>query len=204
MSSINNHYKDFECDERTKRLVERIMAEYKQLLRWIKNRPNHWGNDFKEDLYQTTLYNLVINTYNRVNKHNYTDDEIIQWGAQSLYKAYLDSIKNLPVNMKNLDEYPHYINDDNECEPGTILSPLQNDDNLERAGELTLEELIDSLPCDDSLKAAISMMAQGYRQIEAANALGIPRNTLSMRIKAFRSSKELGEWLKNNKIEKFF
>ena len=204
MSCINNHYKDFECDERTKRLVERILSEYKQLLRWIKNRPNRWGDSFKEDLYQMTLYNVVINTYNRVNKHNYTDDEIIRWGAQSLYKAYLDSIKNLPVNMKNLDEYPYYINDDNECEPGTVLSPLQDDDNLERAGELSLEELIATLPCDDSLKAAILMMAQGYKQIEAANALGIPRNTLSMRIKAFRNSNELDEWLKNNKIEKIF
>lgn len=202
MSCLNNHYKDFIVDERTKRLVERILIEYKQLLRWVKNRPNRWGDSFKEDLYQMTLYNVIINTYNRVNNHEYTDEEIIGWGAQSIYKAYCDSVKNLPVNMKNMDMYPHSIEEDTDesgrMPAGHVLAPTSTDDNLERSGEPTLEELVDSLPCDDSLKAAILMMSNGYKQIEAANALNIPRNTLSMRIKALRESEKFKAWAKLN------
>lgn len=198
MSCINNHYKDFECDDRTTRLVERIMKEYKQLLRWVKNRPNRWGDSFKEDLYMYTLYNVIINTYNRVHNHDYTDDEIIRYGAQTIYKAYLDSIKNLPVNMTRLDIYPHSIEDDYDetgrMEPGHVLVPTEEDENLNRAGSKSLEELIESLPCDDSLKAAILMMSNGYKQIEAAEALNIPRNTLSMRLKALRESDKFRKW----------
>ena len=208
MSSINNYYKDFECDERTTRLVERIMEEYKPLLRWVKNRPNKYGEDFKLDLYQMTLYNLTLNTYNRVHKHNYTDDEIIRYGAQSIYMAYLTSVRNLPVNIAMLDVYPHSIDEDYDengrVPSGHILVPTEEDENLNRLGEPSLEELIETLPCDDSLKTAILMMAQGYKQIEAAEALGIPSKRLAMRMMAFRSSKKLGEWLKNNKIENFF
>lgn len=204
MSCVSNHYKTFECDERTTRLVEEILKEYKQLLRWVKNRPNRFGDSFKEDLYQMTLYNVVINTYNRVHNHNYTDEEIIRWGAQSIYKAYQDAYKNLPVNMKKLDEYPHSIEEDyNETgrmEPGHVLVPTSTDDKLERSGEPTLEDLIDSLPCDDYLKTAIFMMSQGYKQIDASLALNIPRNTLSMRLKAFRNSAKFREWAKIHEL----
>lgn len=204
MSCLNNHYKDFIVDERTKRLVERILIEYKQLLRWIKNRPNRWGDSFKEDLYQMTLYNVIINTYNRVNNHDYTDEEIIGWGAQSIYKAYLDSLKNLPVNMTRLDIYPHSIDDDYDetgrMEPGHVLVPTEEDENLNRAGDKGLEELIDTLPCGDSTKQAILMMSNGYKQIEAAEALGIPHNTLSTRLKALRESDKFKSWAKLNNI----
>lgn len=207
MSSINNYYKDFECDERTTRLVERILQEYKPLLRWIRNRPNKWGDDFKEDLYQYTMYNLVLNTYNRVNEHNMTDEDIIKYAPTSICRAYSTSVRNMPVNIRELKEYPYSIDedeDDNGMPAGHILSPTEEDENLNRLGEPSLEELIETLPCDDSLKTAILMMAQGYKQIEAAEALGIPSKRLAMRMIAFRSSKKLGEWLKNNKIENFF
>lgn len=198
MSCINRYFKDFTCDERTTRLVERIMEEYKQLLRWIRNRPNKWGEDFKEDLFQYTMYNLIVNTYNRVNRHNMTDDEIVGYGPSSIYKAYLDSVKNLPVNIREIREYPHSIDDDYDetgrMEPGHVLVPNSTDDNLERSGEPDLEELIESLPCDDSLKTAILMMAQGFKQNEAAEALNIPRNTLSMRLKSLRESDKFRKW----------
>ncbi len=201
MSCINRYYKDFECDKRVTMLVEKIMDEYKPLLRWIKNRACKYGDDFKNDIYQITLYNLCVNTYNRVHKHNMTDEEIIGYGPSSLYKAWMDAYKNLPVNMRELREYPYYVNDDSDSDtPGTVLSPLQNDDNLERSGEPTLEELIASLPCDDSLKTAILMMAQGFKQNEAAEALNIPRNTLSMRLKALRESDKFRKWAKLNNI----
>lgn len=124
-----------------------------------------------------------------------TDEEIVKYGPSSIYKAYLDSVKNMPVNIRELREYPYYVNDDSDSDtPGTVLSPLQNDGNLERSGELSLEELINSLPCDDSLKTAILMMTEGFKQNEAAEALGIPRNTLSMRLKALRESDKFRKW----------
>ena len=201
MSCINRYFKDFTCDERTTRLVERIMEEYKPLLRWIKNRPNKYGEDFKQDLYQYMCYNLVVNTWNRVHKHQMTDEEIVKYGPSSIYKAYLDSVKNMPVNIRELREYPYYVNDDSDSDtPGTVLSPLQNDDNLERSGELSLEELIDTLPCGDSTKQAILLMTKGYKQNEAAEALGIPHNTLSTRLKALRESDKFKSWAKLNNI----
>ncbi len=201
MSCINRYYKDFECDKRVTMLVEKIMDEYKPLLRWIKNRACKYGDDFKNDIYQITLYNLCVNTYNRVHKHNMTDEEIIGYGPSSLYKAWMDAYKNLPVNMRELREYPYYVNDDSDSDtPGTVLSPLQNDDNLERSGELSLEELINSLPCGDSTKQAILLMTKGYKQNEAAESLGIPRNTLSMRLKALRESDNFKAWAKLNNI----
>lgn len=200
-----SNYKDFTVDERTKGLVERIMKEYKQLLRWIKNRPNRWGDDFKEDLYQMTLYNVVVNTYNRVNNHDYTDEEVIKYGAQTIYKAYLDSVKNLPVNMTKLDVYPHSIDDDYDesgrIEPGHVLTPIEEDDNLERSGEPTLEELVSSLPCDDKTKQAILLMAQGYKQVEVAEIIGMRKNTLNMRLKALRESDKFLAWIKLNNIK---
>lgn len=202
MSCINRYYKDFICDARTTRLVERIMDEYKQLLRWVRNRPNKYGEDFKLDLYQLTLYNLTVNTWNRVHNHEYTDDEIIGYGAQSIYKAYLDSIKNLPVNIREFREYPHSIDEDidetGRMKPGHVLVPTEEDDNLNRAGSKSLEELISSLPCDDSLKDAIYLICQGYRQIDAAEILGIRKNTLSMRLKALRESNKFKDWAKLN------
>ena len=204
MSAINRYYKDFECDDRTTRLVERILREYMPLLRWIKNRPNKYGEDFKLDLYQMTLYNLCLNIHNRVHKTGMTDDEVIKYAPMSIYRAYTTSVMNMPTNLKELREYPHSIDDDydesGKMQPGHVLVPAEEDENLERAGELSLEELIATLPCDDSLKAAILMMAQGYKQIEAANALGIPRNTLSMRIKCFRESKKFKAWAKEKGI----
>ena len=198
MSCINRYFKDFTCDERTTRLVEKIMDEYKQLLRWIRNRPNKWGEDFKEDLFQYTMYNLIVNTYNRVNRHDMTDDEIVGYGPSSIYKAYLDSVKNLPVNIREIREYPSSIDDDYDetgrMEPGHVLVPTVEDENLNRAGSKNLEELIESLPCDDSLKAAILMMTEGFKQNEAASALNIPRNTLSMRLKALRESDKFRKW----------
>lgn len=207
MSTINNYYKDFECDERTTRLVEHILDEYKPLLRWIKNRPCKYGDDFKNDIYQMTLYNLCVNTYNRVHNHNMSDEQIVGYGPSSLYKAWMDAYKNMPVNIRELKEYPYAIDedsDDKDMPAGHILPPTDEDEGLKRAGEPDLDELVESLPCDDSIKTAILMMAQGYKQFEAAEALNIPRNTLSMKLKAFRSSKELDEWLKYNKIEKIF
>lgn len=204
MSCINRYFKDFECDERTTLLVERIMEEYKPLLRWIRNRQNKWGDDFKEDLYQYTLYNLTVNTWNRVNKHNMSDEEILKYAPMSIYRAYADSVKNMPVNIREIREYPHSIDDDysetGRMEPGHVLVPTSTDDNLERSGEPCLEELIDSLPCDDSLKTAILMIAHGYKQFEAAEELGIPRNTLSTRLKSLRESKKFKDWAKLNNI----
>ena len=204
MSCINNYYKNFECDTRTTRLVEQILEEYKPLLRWIKNRQNRWGDDFKEDLYQYTLYNLTVNTWNRVNKHKMSDEEILKYAPMSIYRAYADSVKNMPVNIREIREYPHSIEEDyNETgrmEPGHVLVPTSTDDKLERSGEPELEDLIDSLPCDDSLKTAILMMAQGYKQIDAVLALNIPRNTLSKRLKAFRNSVKFKEWAKLNDV----
>lgn len=202
MSSVSNYYKNFECDSRTSRLVEKIMEEYKQLLRWIRNRPNKYGNDFKEDLYQMTLYNLTLNTFNRVHNHDCTDEEIIRYGSQSIYTAYLTSIKNLPVNMTKLDIYPHSIDEDYDesgiMPTGHILSPTSTDDNLERLGELSLEELIESLPCDESMKKAILLIAQGYKQVEAAEMLGINKKNLSAKLKSLRESKKFKAWAKLN------
>ena len=200
MSCINRYFKDFTCDDRTTRLVERIIQEYKPLLKWIRNRQNKWGEDFKLDLYQYTLYNICVNTWNRVNKHNMTDEDILKYAPMSIYRAYADSVKNMPVNIREIREYPHSIDDDidesGRMEPGHVLVPTSTDDNLERSGEPTLEELIDSLPCDDSLKTAIFMMSQGFKQAEAAEALNIPRNTLSMRLKALRESDKFRKWAK--------
>lgn len=202
MSCVSNYYKTFECDSRTTELVNRILQEYKPLLRWIRNRPNKYGEDFKQDLYQMTLYCLIVNTNNRVHNHDYTDEEIIRWGAQSIYKAYQDAYKNLPANMKNLDMYASSIDEDTDesgrMPAGHVLAPTSIDDNLERSGEPTLEELIESLPCDDSLKTAILMMTHGFKQNEAAEALNIPRNTLSMRLKALRESDKFRKWAKLN------
>lgn len=202
MSSISNYYKNFECDSRTSRLVEKIMEEYKQLLRWIKNRPNKYGNDFKEDLYQMTLYNLTLNTFNRVHNHDCTDEEIVRYGSQSIYTAYLTSIRNLPVNFRELREYPHSIDEDYDengrMPTGHVLSPTSTDDNLERLGELSLEELIESLPCDESTKKAILLIAQGYKQVEVAEMLGMHKNTLNMKLKSLRESKKFKYWAKLN------
>lgn len=207
MSSINNYYKDFTVDDRTKHLVERIMKEYKQLLRWIKNRPNKYGDDFKEDLYQMTLYNLTLNTYSRVNKSNCTDEEVIKYGAQSIYKAYLTSIKNLPVNMTKLDVYPYSIDEDYDESgrllTGHVLVPAENDENLERLCNKTLEELVDSLPCDESTKKAILLIAQGYKQVEAAQMLGINKKALNSKLKVLRESKKFKSWAKKNGIRGF-
>lgn len=205
MSTLNRYFKTFECDQRTKMLVEKIMEEYKQLLRWVKNRPNKFGEDFKLDLYQMTLYNVIVNTYNRVHNHDFTDEEIIGWGAQTIYKAYQDAYKNLPVNMKNLDVYPHSIDDDYDesgrIEPGHVLTPTEEDDNLERSGEPTLEELVSSLPCDDKIKQAVLLMAQGYKQVEVAEIIGMRKNTLNMRLKALRESDKFRAWIKLNNIK---
>lgn len=204
MSAINNYFKNFECDERTSRLVERILQEYKPLLRWIKNRPNKWGDDFKEDLYQYTMYNLVVNTYNRVHKHNMSDCEIIKYGPMSIYRAYADSVKNLPVNIRELREYPYSIDedsDDSNMPAGHILPPTGYDCNLERSGEPSLDDLVDSLPCDDKTKKAILLIAQGYKQVEAAEAIGIRKNTLSMKLKALRESSKFKSWLLENRID---
>lgn len=204
MSAINNYFKDFECDERTSRLVERILREYRPLLRWIRNRPNKYGEDFKEDLYQYTMYNVCLNVHNRVHKTAMTDDEVIKLAPMSIYRAYSTSVKNMPTNLKELREYPHSIDDDydetGKLQPGHVLVPAEDDGNLERAGEPTLEELIDSLPCDDSLKTAILMMAQGYRNIDAAEAIGIEPNLLWSRIKYFREGKKFKAWMKENGI----
>lgn len=202
MSSINNYYKDFTVDERTKRLVERIMKEYKQLLRWIRNRPNKYGDDFKEDLYQMTLYNLTLNTYSRVNKNNCTDEEIVGYGAQSIYKAYLTSIKNLPVNMTKLDVYPYSIDEDYDESgrllTGHVLVPAENDENLESLGDKKLEELVDSLPCDESTKKAILLIAQGYKQVEVAEMLGLNKKSINWKLKSLRESDKLKAWAKKN------
>lgn len=201
MSCINRYFKDFTCDDRTTNLVNRILQEYKPLLRWIKNRPNKYGEDFKQDLYQYMCYNLVVNTWNRVHKHQMTDEEIVKYGPSSIYKAYLDSVKNMPVNIRELREYPYYVTDESDSDtPGTVLSPLQEDENLNRAGSKTLEELIESLPCDDSLKTAIFMMSQGFKQCEASEAIGIKKNTLSMKLKALRESDKFKSWAKLNNI----
>lgn len=205
MSAINNYYKDFECDERTNMLVERILKEYRQLLRWVRNRPNKYGEDFKEDLYQCTMYNLCLNIHNRVHKTAMTDDEVIRLAPMSIYRAYTTSVKNMPVNLQKLREYPHSIDDDYDedgnLQPGHVLVPAEEDDNLERAGEPGLEELIDSLPCGDSIKTAILMMTQGYKQSEAAEALGINTKTLWSSMKCFRESKRLKAWMKDKGID---
>ena len=205
MSAINNYFKDFECDERTKRLVERILKEYRQLLRWVRNRPNKYGEDFKQDIYQYTMYNLCLNIYSRVHKTDMTDDEVIKLAPMSIYRAYTTSVKNLPTNIKKLDEYPYSIDDDydetGKMLPGHILVPVEEDKNLERAGEPSLEELIASLPCDDSLKTAILMLAQGYRNTEAAEAIGIAPNSLWSRLKYFRESKRFKAWILENRID---
>lgn len=199
MSCINNYYKDFECDEHTTDLVNRILQEYKPLLRWIRNRQNKWGDEFKLDLYQYTLYNLCVNTWNRLHKHNMSDEEILKYAPMSIYRSYADSVKNMPVNIRELREYPYYVTDESDSDtPGTVLSPLQEDENLNRAGSKTLEELIESLPCDDSLKTAIFMMSQGFKQCEAAEAIGIKKNTLSMKLKALRESDKFRDWVKLN------
>ena len=205
MSTISRYYKDFECDSRTTMLVERILQEYKPLLKWIRNRACKYGDDFKNDIYQITLYNLCVNIYNRVHNHNLTDEEIIGYGPSSLYMAWTDAYKNLPVNMKKLDEYPYSIDDDydesGKMQPGHVLVPAEDDDNLERAGEPALEELIDSLPCDDSLKTAILMLAQGYRNVDVAEAIGIAPNSLWSRIKCFREGKKFKAWMLENGID---
>lgn len=205
MSAINNYYKTFECDERTNRLVERILKEYRPLLRWIRNRQNKYGEDFKEDLYQYTMYNVCLNVYNRVHKTDMTDDEVIKLAPMSIYRAYTTSVKNMPTNLKELREYPHSIDDDydesGKMQPGHVLVPAKDDDNLERAGEPTLDELIESLPCNEELKTAILMLAQGYRNTEAAEAIGIAANALWARIKCFRESKKFKAWAKEKGID---
>lgn len=204
MSAINNYYKDFECDERTNRLVERILKEYKPLLRWIKNRPCKYGDDFKNDIYQMTMYNLCVNTYNRAHNHNMTDEQIVGYGPSSLYKAWMDAYKNMPVNIRELREYPYSIDedsDDKDMPSGHILSPTDEDDELTRIGEPTIEDLVASMPCDDLLKKAILLIAQGYKQVEAAEMLGMRRNTLNMRMKALRESSKFKAWLLENGID---
>lgn len=205
MSCINKYFKNFECDEHTTDLVNRILQEYKPLLRWIRNRPNKFGEDFKEDLYQYTMYNLCVNTWNRVHKHQMSDEEILKYAPMSIYRAYADSVKNLPVNIRELREYPHSIDDDYDesgrIEPGHVLTPTEEDDNLERSGEPTLEELVSSLPCDDKTKQAVLLMAQGYKQVEVAEIIGMRKNTLNMRLKALRESDKFRAWIKLNNIK---
>lgn len=205
MSAISNYFKDFKCDEYTNKLVELILREYRPLLRWIRNRPNKYGEDFKEDLYQYTMYNLCLNTYNCVHNTGMTDDEVIRLAPMLIYRAYATSVNNMPTNMKNLDVYAYSMDEDygdnGSVQAGHMLSPIDDDLNFERAGEPGLEELIESLPCNEELKTAILMIAQGYRNAEAADAIGISANSLWARIKCFRESKKFKSWMLEKGID---